>query len=132
MGRLLTIAMCGVLVLSVGGCAKRSPDERAAKHEAEASKYPPPPSNSPMAKIEPGMRENEVMKILGPPDDSHAYVTGKAFIPWYFGPDSTRFAAYYKGKGRVIFMGGNAWGGGRGKVVRVEYDPSEDGDATTK
>ena len=132
MGRWLTIAMVAVLALGVGGCAKRSPDERAARKEAEASKYPPPPANSPMAKIEPGMRENEVMKILGPPDDSKAYVTGKAFIPWYFGPDSTRFAAYYKGKGRVIFMGGNAWGGGRGKVVRVEYDPSEDGYADTK
>jgi hypothetical protein len=136
MGRLFTIAMCGVLLVGVGGCARRSPEDREAKREAkreaEASKYPPPPSSSPMAKIQPGMRENEVMKILGPPDDSKAYITGKAFIPWYYGPDATRFAAYYKSKGRVIFEGGNAWGAGRGRVVRVEYDPSEDGDATTK
>jgi len=149
MGRFVTIAMCGVMLLGVGGCARQSPAEREdarqakqdarqakeeqrAEREAERSPYPPPPAKSKMAQIAPGMREPEVMRIMGPPDDSHAYITGKAFIPWYFGPDRTRFAAYWRGQGRVIFMGGNAWGGGRGKVVRVEYDPSEDGYADTK
>ena len=46
--------------------------------------------------------------------------------------DTTRFAAYWKGQGRVIFQGGNAWGAGRGRVVRVEYDAAEDGFADTK
>src|SRR4029450_12642884 len=78
------------------------------------AKYPPPPANSKMAQITDGMRESDVMKIMGPPDDSKAYVTGKAFIPFYYGGDSTRFAAYWKGQGRVIFQGGNAWGAGRG------------------
>jgi hypothetical protein len=136
MGRIFTIAMCGVILAGVAGCAKRSPSEQAERREqrraAEEAKYPPPPANSKMAQITPDMREPQVMKIMGPPDDSKAYITGKAFIPWYFGPDTSRFAAYWKGQGRVIFMGGNAWGGGRGKVVRVEYDPGEDGDATTK
>jgi hypothetical protein len=136
MGRFITIAMCGVILVGIAGCAKRSPSEQAERQErretAEASKYPPPPAKSKMAQITPEMREPQVMKIMGPPDDSHAYVTGKAFIPFYYGGDTTRFAAYYKGQGRIIFQGGNAWGGGRGKVVRVEYDPSEDGDATTK
>ena len=80
----------------------------------------------------PGMTEPQVTAILGVPDDSNAYITGKAFIPFYYGPDQSRFACYYKGKGRVIFSGGNQWGAGRGKVVRVEYDPSEDGNAATK
>ena len=135
MGRIFTIAMCGVMIVSVAGCAKRSPaeqEERQAKREAAERQYPPPPPKSRMAQITPEMREPQVMKIMGAPDDSKAYVTGKAFIPYYYGPDTTRFAAYWKGEGRVIFMGGNAWGGGRGKVVRVEYDPSEDGFADTK
>ena len=135
MGRLFSIVMCGVMIVGVAGCAKRSPAEqeaRQAKREAAERQYPPPPPKSKMAQITPEMRESQVMKIMGPPDDSKAYVTGKAFIPYYFGPDTTRFAAYWKGEGRVIFMGGNAWGGGRGKVVRVEYDPSEDGFADTK
>jgi hypothetical protein len=131
MGRFLTVVACGVALALVGGCA-REPRARDEGRRAEDSKYPPAPSSSPMSKIVPGMSERDVMSLLGPPDDSNAYVTGKAFIPWYFGPDATRFACYWKGKGRVIFMGGNAWGGGRGKVQRVEYDPTEDGIARTK
>jgi hypothetical protein len=136
MGRIFTIVACGVILAGVAGCARQEPSERSERQERrpkeEASKYPPPPAKSKMAQIEPGMREAQVMKVMGPPDDSRAYVTGKAFIPFYYGGDSTRFAAYWQGQGRVIFQGGNAWGAGRGKVVRVEYDPSEDGDASTK
>ena len=132
MGRMFVLAMCGVVLVGVAGCAKRSPAEQAERQQRAEKQYPPPPAKSKMAQITPEMREAQVMKLMGPPDDSKAYVTGKAFIPYYFGPDTTRFAAYWKGEGRVIFMGGNAWGGGRGKVVRVEYDPSEDGFADTK
>jgi hypothetical protein len=131
MGRLSTIVACGLVILSVAGCAKREPKPEGERRAAEAN-YPPPPANSPMAKIQVGMSEQEVAKLIGFPDDSHAYITGKAFIPWYFGPDQSRFVCYYKGKGRVVFSGGNQWGAGRGKVQRVEYDPSEDGVAATQ
>src|SRR5262249_24562684 len=133
-GRLCMIVVCGVVVLGMVGCADKrsaSPQPEQAKADA-APQYPPPPPNSPMAKIHPGMTEPQVAAILGVPDDSKAYITGKAFIPFYFGPDQSRFACYYKGKGRVIFSGGNQWGAGRGTVVSVEYDPSEDGLAATK
>jgi len=134
MRRLSTLVVCGMAVLAVAGCAdKRSPSADAdRKAAAEKDKYPPAPAGSPMAKVQVGMTEPQVSAILGVPDDSKAYITGKAFIPWYFGPDQSRFACYYKSKGRVIFSGGNQWGAGRGKVVRVEYDPSEDGSAATK
>ena len=131
MRRLTTMVACGLVVLGVAGCADKGPKPEGDRHAAEA-KYPPPPANSPFAKIQPGMSEQEVAKIVGFPDDSHAYITGKAFIPWYFGPDQSRFVGYYKGKGRIVFSGGNQWGAGRGKVVRVEYDPTEDGIAGTR
>jgi hypothetical protein len=130
MVRFLMVVACAFALATVGGCT-HEPRARDQQQHAE-SKYPAAPASSPMSKIHEGMSETEVMKILGPPDDSNAYVTGKAFIPYYFGPDATRFAGYWKGKGRVVFMGGNAWGGGRGKVQRVEYDPTEDGIARTK
>ena len=135
MGRILTTVVCGVAVLAVIGCGgdKRSPSPQTEHEKAAAEpKYPPPPKSSPMSKVEVGMTEQQVAAILGVPDDSKAYVTGKAFIPFYYGGDQSRFACYYKGKGRVIFSGGNQWGAGRGKVVSVEYDPSEDGSAATK
>ena len=136
MGRMtmvLAVVVCGATVLGVVACSDtKSPSPKQDAHAAAQPAYPPPPKNSPMAKVHEGMTEPQVAAILGVPDDSKAYVTGKAFIPFYYGPDQTRYACYYKGKGRVIFEGGNQWGAGRGKVVRVEYDPSEDGSAATK
>jgi hypothetical protein len=130
MGRAIVMVMCGVALLGVAGCAKREP--KPEQPRAQAPKYSPPPANTKFAKVQQGMTEPQVSAILGVPDDSHAYVTGKAFIPYYFGPDQSRFACYYRGQGRIIFSGGNQWGAGRGKVVQVEYDPSEDGIAGTK
>jgi len=130
--RYLAVVMIGVAAVGVAGCAKREPKPEAQQAAAKEPKYTPPPASSPLAKVQEGMSEAEVQRLIGPPDDSHAYVTGKAFIPFYYGGDQTRFAAYYRGKGRVIFAGGNQWGAGRGKVVRVEYDPNEDGIAGTK
>jgi hypothetical protein len=133
MGRIFTVVVCGVVALGVAGCAdKRSASPQPERQAQSEAKYPPPPSSSPLAKVQQGMTEPQVAAILGVPDDSKAYITGKAFIPFYYGPDQSRFACYYKGKGRVIFAGGNQWGAGRGKVVQVEYDPSEDGIAATK
>ena len=132
MMRSFVMVAFGVLVVAAVGCADKHSASPQPERQAAAPKTQPPPSNSPMAKIQVGMTEPQVAAILGVPDDSKAYITGKAFIPFYFGPDQSRFACYYKGKGRVIFEGGNQWGAGRGKVVQVEYDPREDGIAATK
>jgi hypothetical protein len=105
----------------LGGCAAQDPGA-AAPAEAAAI-----PADSPLAKIEPGMRMQEVTNILGAPTDQNAYATGKAWIPWYFGDDARRTSYYYKGMGRVVFTGGNVFGGGGGNVLRVDYDPSESG-----
>ena len=125
-GRVMAMVAGGVL-LGVVGCAERKPKPEPVQQQAT-----PIPAKSPMAKIQVGMTEPQVSAILGVPDDSKAYITGKAFIPYYYGPDVSRFSCYYKGKGRVIFSGGNQWGAGRGKVVAVEYDPAEDGLSSTK
>ena len=61
-----------------------------------------------------GMGMRQAMDIAGPPTDQGAYVTGKAFIPWYFGSDKHRYEAVYKGMGRLIFASGGGFG----------YDPS--------
>ena len=70
---------------------------------------------------------SEVSEILGKPDSEHHSVTGKAWIPYYFGDDVTRLTWYYKGLGRVNFTGGGAFGQGGGEVQSVEYDPSQGG-----
>ena len=126
----LVVGMCA---LALGGCAERSarrseertaPPPEAAK---EADQPTPPPPGSPLAKITKGMVMSDVSKILGQPTDQNQYVTGKAFIPWYFGNDVTRVEWHYKGLGRVVFTGGGAYGQGGGEVEWVDYDPSESG-----
>ncbi|MBA4261944.1 MAG: hypothetical protein C0443_08005 [Comamonadaceae bacterium] len=52
-----------------------------------------------------GMSRAEVLSIAGQPTDQGAYVTGKAWIPWYFGSDRYRHELAYKGMGRLIFAG---------------------------
>jgi hypothetical protein len=106
----------------LGGCAAQDPGAAVPAESAAAI-----PADSPLAKLEPGMRIQEVINILGAPTDQNAYATGKAWIPWYFGDDARRTSYYYKGMGRVVFAGGNVFGGGGGNVLRVDYDPSESG-----
>ena len=52
-----------------------------------------------------GMSAKQVTDILGPPTDQGAYITGKAWIPFYFGSDRYRHELAYKGQGRLIFAG---------------------------
>ena len=52
-----------------------------------------------------GMSAKQVMDIMGPPTDQGAYMTGKAWIPFYFGSDRYRYELAYKGQGRLIFAG---------------------------
>ena len=74
------------------------------------------------------MSERDVEDLLGRPTDQNAYVTGKAFVPFYFGPDAARVAYFYKGLGRVVFAAGGPYSRTL-RVQRVEYDPSEPGRA---
>lgn len=93
--------------------------------ESITPKVPIPP-DCPLAKIKEGMGTRQVMDILGSPTDQEAYMTGKVFIPFYFGSDSSRIVFYYKKLGKIYFTGGGPFGGG-GRVIEIMYDPTEDG-----
>lgn len=111
-----------VAALSLGACASGGGggDTHAAAQAQE--KVMAPPARHPLAKIEKGMSQAQVRKIMGDPDNERSYLTGKMFIPFYFGSDARRNEWVYNGKGRVAFSSGAYainW-----KVFRVEYDPS--------
>jgi hypothetical protein len=112
------------LVLGAGACARN--EGEGARPAART--VVPPPAGSPLAKVQTGMSTREVENLIGPPGDEKTYITGKAFIPWHFGPDHSRRAYYYKGMGRVIFSQAGAFSGDY-TVMRVEYDPGETGKA---
>ena len=83
----------------------------------------PIPANHPFAKITNGMNEIDVRKVLGEPTSSKDYMTGKAFLPWNFGRDTSRQEWTYKGKGLITFSRNAATGSL--KVIKVTYDPSK-------
>ena len=67
-----------------------------------------------------GMQRAQVDDLIGQPTSTRVFPSGKAFIPFYYGPDTVRTGAFYKGLGRVVFSGAHI-------VVEIEYDPTEDG-----
>ena len=84
------------------------------------------PPDSPLAQIRKGMGNAEVMHLLGPPTDQEFNLTGKVFIPFYFGGGQSITRYYYKGLGRIYIDGEGMFGGGGG-VAKIEYDPQESG-----
>ena len=71
-----------------------------------------PAANSRFTRLRIGMPQQQVVDLVGQPTDQGAYVTGKAFIPFYFGSDKTRWEMVYKGQGRLIFSNQSGFGTG--------------------
>ena len=80
------------------------------------------PPGSKWARLQIGMHQSEVERILGVTPNIRGYVTGKAFIPFYFGSDSHRYEAVYAGQGSVAYTGGGV-GGGQGILMMINFDP---------
>ena len=106
-----------------GGGGASGEGQGSSAPAAKTSKYSDPPAGSALSKVELGWTDTQVRKQLGEPDNSNAYMTGKAWIPFYYGPDTHRTDWMYKGKGRVVFSR-NRWSGAL-KVIRVLYNPNE-------
>jgi len=75
--------------------------------EGEITGKPAPGTKFTQLKI--GMSAKQAMDIVGQPTDQGAYVTGKAWIPFYFGSDRYRYEMAYKGQGRLIFAGSSGF-----------------------
>jgi hypothetical protein len=108
-----------------GGGGEAASGDTAAKSSKGAlpAGYSEPPAGSDLAKVQVGWNDAEVRKSLGDPDNANAYMTGKAWIPFYYGGDTYRTDWMYKGKGRVVFSR-NQWSGAL-KVIRVMHNPNE-------
>jgi hypothetical protein len=73
-----------------------------------------------------GMSMEEVVDLIGPPTATTSRVTGKAWAPFYYGGDTARMFALYKGRGRIVFSNASryapVW-----RVIEVVEDPRESG-----
>ena len=62
-----------------------------------------PAAKSKFAQVEIGMSRTRVEKLIGGPDDAATHITGRQFQPFYFGGDTQRYEAFYKGEGQLTF-----------------------------
>ncbi len=123
MTRRLAVVLVLSFTLALGACASSPEGARSGSQASAASRAGQPPTGSPLAKVALNMNDAQVRKLLGDPTSSNAYMTGKAWIPFYFGSDTHRSDWMYEGMGRVVFSR-NRWTAGL-KVVRVIYEPTE-------
>jgi hypothetical protein len=93
--------------------------------EGEITGRPAP--NSKFAQLKIGMGMKQAVDIVGQPSDQGAYITGKAFIPFYFGSDRHRFEMVFKNQGRLVFAGGSLGDFTGGNLVWIIYCPTEPG-----
>lgn len=92
--------------------------------DTEGEIFGKPAAGSKLSKLQIGMSMSAVMSTAGQPSDQGAYITGKAFIPFYFGGDKHRFEWVYKGQGRLVFAGGGM-GDMTGRLIRIVHNRNE-------
>ena len=94
-------------------------------YEGEITGNPAPRSKFTRLKI--GMSAKQVTDLIGQPTDQGAYVTGKAWIPFYFGGDRHRYEMVYKGQGRLIFAGGGLGDLTGANLIWIIHNANESG-----
>ena len=102
--------------------AKESPKKEAAKKEApvEGEIVGKPAAGSKFAKLKIGMTLAQVEKLIGPPTKQWTHPTGKASIPFYFGPDRWVIQYSYKREGILTLNSG-----GDQVLTRIEVNKAE-------
>src|SRR5262245_3963338 len=97
--------------------------QNPAQDSAQAASTTPIPKGHVFEKVKYDMTDAQVKQILGAPTSTQAYVSGKHFIPYYYGTEGSREAWSYKGKGQIVFSR-NRWNGNL-TVIEVVYDPKQ-------
>lgn len=131
--------------VAMAGCANQPTSSTASENTSASSSKPAPASSTPtkaketrpdgeligtpaknskFAKLQLGLTFREVSDLIGAPDDILRHETGKRWIPYYFGSDAQRLQVYYKNEGCLTYTGGNVFGGGSNKLIRITADPS--------
>jgi hypothetical protein len=101
--------------------AKETAKKETAKKEApEGEIVGKPAAGSKFSKLQLGMTLNQVEKAIGRPTKQWTHPTGKASIPFYFGPDRWVIQYSYKGEGVLTINSG-----GDQLLTRVEVNKAE-------
>lgn len=85
-----------------------------------------PAPGSKFTQLQVGMPLKHVIDIVGTPTDQGAYVTGKVFIPFFFGSDRCRHDVVYKGQGRLVFAGSSGFDS-NAHLIWISHGAAEQG-----
>ncbi|HEX5127594.1 MAG TPA: hypothetical protein VFW00_12690, partial [Rhodocyclaceae bacterium] len=96
---------------------------KVGEWEGEITGKPAP--NSKFNKLQIGMSMKQVTDLIGQPSDQGVYITGKAFIPFYFGGDKHRYELVYKNVGRLTFAGGGVGDWNSGHLIWIIHNAHE-------
>ena len=81
---------------------------------------------SKFSRLQIGMVSREAESIAGLPNDTAGHITGKQFIPFYFGGDGTRVEAFYRGEGQLTYTHPSI-GSTTLVLIGITADPTERG-----
>ena len=85
-----------------------------------------PAPTSKFAKLRIGMGQRQVEDLIGRSDDEDSHITGKAFIPFFFGGDTHRLEAFYKNEGQLTYSPSH-YGGSANVLMRIEVNTKATG-----
>ena len=85
-----------------------------------------PARGSKFAKLEIGMSSAAVVMLIGVPDDQISYITGKAFIPFYFGSGTAEMEYFYAHSGLLTFDNEGVNSSGY-TLIRIENNQHAEG-----
>lgn len=81
----------------------------------------------PITVVKVGMSMQEVVDLIGPPNATTQYQTGKAYIPFNFkGGDLVRTVHLFRGQGRVVYSNSSHYDTTL-RVIEVQINPDESG-----
>lgn len=85
-----------------------------------------PAPDSKFSRLQIGMTLVQVEKLIGRPDDTDSRITGKQYQPFYFGGDTQRTEAFYKGEGQLTFSNTQP-DSAADRLIRIMVDPNATG-----
>ena len=100
--------------------AKESAKEAPKKEAPQGVIIGKPAAGSKFAKLKIGMTLSQVEKTIGHPTKQWTHPTGKASIPFYFGPDRWVIQYSYKGEGVLTLNSG-----GDQLLTQIEVNKAE-------
>lgn len=110
----------------LAACANPGAQPASSASPAASAIVGTPAPGSKFSRVRIGMGKKEVEDLIGQPTDQGGHITGKAFIPFYFGGGTSEIEAHYKGEGILTYASRNV-GSTSYELIGVTVDRRESG-----